>query len=128
LGVGAACSGANRQECAFAVIRPGEELLEFPLIEFLDQLGGFFLGFVEEGFVGFESQDFEGGFGVGEEGLPPIEAVAVGFVVVEFLEGGLGGGLVVPECGLGGDLFEVGDFGVEGGEVKDSPEFYPGDR
>jgi hypothetical protein len=105
LGVGAACSGADGQECAFGVIRPGEELLEFPLVEFLDELGGFFLGFVEEGLVGFEAEDFEGGFGVGEEGLPPIETVAVGFVVVEFLEGGLGGGLVVPEFGLGGDLF-----------------------
>jgi hypothetical protein len=128
LGVGAARSGADRQECAFGVIRPGEKLLEFPLVEFLDQFGGFFLGFVEEGLVGFEAEDFQGGFGVGEEGLPPIEAVTVGFVVVEFLEGGLGGGLVVPEGGLGGDLFEVGDFGVEGGQVKDSPEFYPGDR
>jgi hypothetical protein len=105
LGVGAARSGADRQERAFGVIRPGEELLEFPLVEFLDQFGGFFLGFVEEGWVGFEAEEFEGGFGVGEEGLPPIEAVTVGFVVVEFLEGGLGGGLVVPEFSLGGDLF-----------------------
>jgi hypothetical protein len=105
LGVGAACSSANRQECAFGVIGTREELLEFPLVKFLGELRGFFLGFVEEGLVGFEAEDFEGGFGVGEEGLPPIEAVAVGFVVVEFLEGGLGGGLVVPEFSLGGDLF-----------------------
>jgi hypothetical protein len=86
------------------------------------------LGFVEEGWVGFEAEDFQCGFGVTEEGLPAIEAVAVGFVVVEFLQCRLGRGLVVPEAGLGCDLFEVGDFGVEGRQVKDSPEFYPGDR
>jgi hypothetical protein len=65
LGVGAACSSADGEECAFAVIRPREQLLEFPLVEFLGQFGGFFLGFVEEGLVGFEAEDFEGGFGVG---------------------------------------------------------------
>jgi hypothetical protein len=42
---------------------------------------------------------------------PTIVAFEVRFIVVEFLEGGLGGGLVVPELGLGGDLFEVFDFG-----------------
>jgi hypothetical protein len=59
---------------------------------------------------------------------PTIVALQVRFIVVEFLEGGLGGGLVIPKLGLGGDLFEVFDFGGQSRNVKDSPEFYPGDR
>jgi hypothetical protein len=51
----------------------------------------------------------------------------VGFEVVEFLQRFLGCGLVIPKFWLGGNLFQVLNFGSQCRYVKDSPEFYPGD-
>jgi hypothetical protein len=52
----------------------------------------------------------------------------MGFQVVEFLQRLLRFSLVFPEFGLGGLLFQVINPSAQSRNVKDTPEFYPGDE
>ncbi len=85
-------------------------------------LGGF--GF--EAGVGFQFEEFGDRLYIPQLCAPGLVLFEPAGAIVEGLEDGLGAGLVIPEPRLGGLLFEVVDFGVEGGEVKDSPGLCPG--
>ena len=104
LGISSTRTGIERQYRPAFIVGAREELLQFPLFQFAIELLDILLGFTQEGVVGFFFEQFKDGFGI-VEGTAPVSILPdAGLEIVEFLEGGLGGGLVVPKLRLGGDL------------------------
>jgi hypothetical protein len=120
-GLGAACSGADREDRPALVVLAREEeggplASEVPLeggcrpVELGRQL--LVTGFLDE---------LEGRKKVVDAGLEPTPELDLGPQAVGFAEDLLGGSLVVPEAGLARQRFELGDPALLGGKVKDAP-------
>ena len=104
MSIGSPRPGIEGQYRPAFIVGAREELLQFPLFQFAIELLDILLRFTQEGVVGFFFEQFQNGFGI-VEGTAPVSILPdAGLKIVEFLEGGLGGGLVVPKLRLGGDL------------------------
>ena len=126
LGVGAAGAGIDGEHDAFLVVFTAEQPLQLPAIEFAAELVESRLRFAEHLVVGLQVVELNGGFTVLHRPAPLHQLLELRLHLIEATHLLLRILLVIPEVGLGSELFEVLLSGFQCRNVKDSPGHGPG--
>jgi hypothetical protein len=118
---------AAPEQVAHPVLQPAEhEVPRHCEVQVGPQLFECGVGFSEQLLIGLEAVELHGGLGIGHGRLPFAELFQLGLHLIELAHLLLRLLLVVPEVGLGGQLFEILLARFQSRDVKDSPGHRPG--
>ena len=126
LGVGTTGASIDAENGTLFVVFAAEQTLQFPPVEPLSQLAQTVLSLLQQVLVGLQLVKLKGGLGVVDSTAPSAQLRQLGLHLIQTPHLLLGVLLVIPEIGLGRELFEILLPGVQCRNVKDSPGHCPG--
>ena len=126
LGVCSASPRIDAEHGTLFVVFAAEQALQFPAVQPLAQLVQPVLSFLQQVLIRLQLIKLKGGLGVIDRTAPSGQLRQLGLHLIQTPHLLLGVLLVIPEIGLGRELFEILLPGVQCRDVKDSPGHCPG--
>ena len=126
LGVGTTGPRIDAEHGTLFVVFAAEQALQFPAVQPLAQLVQPVLSFLQQVLIRLQLIKLKGGLGVVDRTAPSGQLRQLGLHLIQTPHLLLGVLLVIPEIGLGRELFEILLPGVQCRNVKDSPGHCPG--